>query len=174
MGRPVAPLQLGHVRHRGVTLVVGVDDAVLTVLQTSGCPLGSVPQVGVDQAHWDGHHCKYDEQSQDGQGPARVLQVSFGSLDNTGGKAVSESTSTNGYSSSRCDYTMTYSMQKKTHTTPTVQFTEANPLYLLLVPGDVSGIFNEHFDDGGAQQPQHGQQADVLPQVLVDDAGTPA
>lgn len=95
MGRPVAPLQLGHVRHRGVTLVVSVDDAVLTVLQTSGCPLGSVPQVGVDQAHWDGHHCKYDEQSQDGQGPARVLQVSFRSLDNTGGKAVSESTSTN-------------------------------------------------------------------------------
>lgn len=69
---------------------------------------------------------------------------------------------------------MTYSMQKKTHTTPTVQFTEANRLYLLLVPGDVSGIFNEHFDGGGAQQPQHGQQADVLPQVLVDDAGTPA
>lgn len=77
-----------------------------------------------------------------------------------------------GYFSSRCDYTMTYSTQKKTHTTPTVQFT--NRLYLLLVPGDVSGIFNEHFDGGGAQQPQHGQQADVLPQVLVDDAGTPA
>lgn len=164
MGRPVAPLQLGHIRHRGVTLVVGVDDAVLTVLRTSGCPLGSVPQVGVDQAHWDGHHCKYDEQSQNGQGPARVLQVSFGSLDHTGGKAVSESTMT----------LLHIPCRKKTHTAPTVQFTEANPLYRLLVPGDVSGIFNEHFDDGGAQQPQHGQQADVLPQVLVDDAGTPA
>lgn len=93
LGRPVTPVQLGHVRHWGVTLVVSVDDAVPTVLQTSGCPLGSVLQVGVDQAHWDWHHCKDDEQSQDGQGPARVLLVFFGGLDNTRVKVVSENPS---------------------------------------------------------------------------------
>lgn len=68
---------------------------------------------------------------------------------------------------------MTHSVQKKTSTTPTT-IRKTNPLYLFFVPGDVSGIFNEHFDCGGTQQPQHGQQADVLPQVLVDHTGTPA
>lgn len=68
---------------------------------------------------------------------------------------------------------MTYSVKKK-HKQPPQPLEKPNSLYLFFVPGDVSGIINEHFDCGGAQQPQHGQQADVLPQVLVDHTGTPA
>lgn len=35
-------------------------------------------------------------------------------------------------------------------------------------------MFDEHSDGGGSKQPQHSQQTYVLPQVLVNDAGTPA
>lgn len=56
---PISPVW--HVSHWGVTLVISVNDAVLTDLWISGCSLSSVLQEGVDQANWDGHHCKYDQ-----------------------------------------------------------------------------------------------------------------
>lgn len=75
IGGPVPLVQLGHVSHGGFILVIRVNNSVLTNLWISGCLFSSVPQHGVDQGHRDGHHGKYNQQSHNGQSPARVLQA---------------------------------------------------------------------------------------------------
>lgn len=72
---PAPLVQLWHVSHGGFTLVISVNNSVLTNLWISGCLFCSVPQHSVDQGQRDGHHGEYDQQSHNGQSPARVLQV---------------------------------------------------------------------------------------------------
>lgn len=157
----ISEVQLRHVGHGSL---IGVNDAVLTRLRVSG-RLSPILQEGVDQSHRDGHHGEQDEQSQHSQSPVGVRQITVWGLE------VWILINHWKNWTTRCSYCAFFCLYSATCWNMSTFLCSS---YRFLVPRRVCGPFDDGADGGDPQQSHHGQQANIFPQIFVDDCRAPA